>query len=124
MSSGNRFDELIPCQNEVREDEQDGSKCEDAASLEHCTHQHCADKQGIDADTDLHYSRWHLRDDSGECHHKQCYCAEYDGCKVSFGPSCELAVFFYSLEISVDEIDDEPDMAQGEESHLSHKVVA
>lgn len=119
-----RLYEFVPGQNEIREDEKNGSESEKAAALKHCCYEHSADQHSVYADPDLHNPLRNFRCYLCEHYTKQSYRAEYDHRKVSDGLAGQLAVRFDLLEISSDEINDEPDMTQCEESHLGKEVIA
>ena len=53
-----RLDELVPCEDEVGEDEEYGAEGEEAAALEHGGHHHDADEDGVDADSDADDAGW------------------------------------------------------------------
>ena len=108
MSARDRLHEFVPGQNKVREHEQYCSKGKQAASLNHCTDKHWAYEYGVNTNPCFHYSRWNFRDDLGEYHCKENDCTECYHCKISFGFSCKFTVFLHFLEISSDEIYDEP----------------
>ena len=115
---------FVPCENEVREYEKNCSECEKTAALKHRAHKHAADQEGVDAYSDAHDSMWNLRNYPAVYEHEKSQCAESYHGDIAFGLACQLAVLFHLLEVSVDEIDDEPYMSESEESHLSHEIVA
>lgn len=124
MAVWNRLNEFVPSKDEVREYEKDGSQGKEAASLKHSADKHKTYKYRVYADSYAQNPCRNKRYYPEEYHAEKDYGAEYHHSEISLGFSCELAVRFDSFEISVDEIDDEPYMSQGEESHLCQEVAA
>ena len=119
-----RFYEYVPCEDEVGKHEQNGSKGEEAASLQQCQDHHRADQTCICSDTGA--------DDSGLCswndatendrHERQG--AEYGHGQVSFHLRCELSVAFDFREVPINEIYYVHHMREREASHLGQEVSA
>ena len=119
-----RFYELVPSQDEVGEYEKECSEGEKAASLEHCGQEHHAYQRGVYAYSDADYSlrcRWGYFCEG--CCKKGTYTYKQHG-KVSLCLSCQFPVMFYFAEVSAGEIDNHPDVGDGEKAHLSQKIVA
>lgn len=119
----NGFHELVPCKDEVGEDEEDGAEGEEAAALEQSHYHHRADETCIYAYADADDACRSTRSYIEEYHAQECQGTEYDDRQVPFGFSGELPVRLDLAEISLEEINDEPDVSDSEEAHLSEEIM-
>ena len=120
----NRFHEHVPGEDEVGEDEQNCSDGEYAASLQEGCQHHCPDKAGVDGNACFYDSRFCCRYDFNECRGQEGYGAEHDHDKVAFCLHCQLFIMLDFFEVSVSEIDDEPDVRDCKCAHLQDEMVA
>lgn len=119
-----RLDELVPCEDEVGEYEEDGAEGEEAAALEHGCDHHEADEGCVDAYADADDAGRSAWGDLEECRAEEDEGAEYDHGEIAFGFARKLAVGLYTVQVPVDEIDDVPYVAHGEKAHLAEEIVA
>lgn len=124
MAVWDRLHELVPREDEVGENEEDGSECIEAAALEQGSDEHCADDAGVDADTGADDAGFSQRRDAREYDQKQGDDAECHHRKVSLRLEAELPVTLDFLQVALSEKPDVEYVADCEEPHLSQEVTA
>ena len=117
-----RFHKHVPCDDEVGEDEEHGSECEQTAPLQQGAKHHYADQACVysyaDAD-DPGFCCW----DYAEKHYSQKrQCAEHDHGKIALHLHGKFPVSFDLCEVSAGEIDDVHDVCEREGTHLSEEA--
>lgn len=116
--------EHVPGDDEVGEDEEDGSEGEQAASLQEGCKHHDADQACVDCDADADEFWLGGRNYAGENYCQECQSAEYDHGEVAFHLRGELPVPFDFREVSSREIYDVHYVREREKTHLAEEVAA